>query len=155
MKIYLAADHAGFELKEGVKKWFKELGYQVYDEGAFEYDEQDDYPDFIKIVGKQVSSAPDDSKAIIFGGSGQGEAIVANRFSGVRAIVYAGGDRQPLVLSRTHNNANVLSIGAHFVDLAEALEVIQTWLAVDFPGEERHLRRIEKIDSQAPIEHEF
>ena len=154
MKIYLAADHAGFELKEGVKKWFKELGYQVRDEGAFEYNEADDYPDFIKIAAKQVSSDPDDSRAIIFGGSGQGEAIVANRFPFVRAVVYCG-DEKLLTLSRAHNNANVLAIGGRFFTVEQAIEVIKRWLIVDFTGEERHLRRIEKIDQSVEPLQEF
>jgi len=154
MKIYLATDHAGFELKEGVKKWLKELGYQVQDEGAFEYDETDDYPDYIKIVAKQVASDPDNNRGLIFGGSGQGEAIVANRFPHVRAVVYCGNNKL-LVLSRTHNNANVLALGARFVSLEEAIEAIKRWMVVDFPGEERHLRRLEKIDSQATTIHEF
>ncbi len=154
MKIYLATDHAGFELKEGVKKWFKELGYQVQDEGAFEYDENDDYPDYIKIAAKQVASDPDDSRAIIFGGSGQGEAMVANRFPHVRAVVYAG-DNRLLTLSRTHNNANVLAIGGRLFNLEETIEAIKRWMVIDFTGEERHVRRIEKIDQQGEIIHEF
>ncbi len=154
MTIYLAADHAGFELKEGVKKWFKELGYDVHDEGAFEYNESDDYPDFIKIAAKQVASDPENSKAIIFGGSGQGEAIVANRFPHVRAVVCCGNEKL-LTLSRTHNDANVLAIGGRFFTLEQAIEAIKRWLVIDFTGEERHARRIAKIDNLINEENEF
>lgn len=147
MKIFLATDHAGFELKEKVKTWLKGLGYTVEDEGAFAKDDQDDYPDFCHIVGKRVSSNPDEDRGIVFGGSGQGEAIVVNRYKGVRAAVYYGGDDGIVTLSRVHNNANVLSLGARFVKEDEALKAIELWLKTDFPGDERHQRRIAKIDA--------
>ena len=152
MKIYLGADHAGFELKEKLKVWLKAEGHTVLDEGAFELDPNDDYPDFIKIVAKQVASDTS-SRGIILGGSGQGEAICANRFAGVRAAVYYGlpraelGNGQDIItLSREHNNANVLSLGARFMDEEEAKRVVKLWLKTKFSGEERHERRIKKID---------
>ena len=156
MRIYLAADHAGFQLKEEVKTWLKGLGYAVSDEGAFELDADDDYPDFIHLVGRQVASDPE-SRGIIFGGSGQGEAMVANRYRGVRAAVYNGGGEKIITLSRVHNNANVLSIGARFISTEEALRMIKLWLETTFGGDERHVRRIAKID-QLPREadtHDF
>jgi ribose 5-phosphate isomerase B len=155
MKIYLATDHAGFELKEKIKHYLKEQGYEVSDEGAFAYNETDDYPDFIKMAAKQVASNPDESRAIIFGGSGQGEAVVANRLRGVRAAVYYGGNEEIIQLSRLHNNANVLSLGARFVTEEEARRVIHLWLSTDFSGEERHVRRINKIDKEGLEELEF
>jgi len=156
MKIYLATDHAGFELKEKVKKWLKKRGYAVHDEGAFELNEQDDYPDFVRIAARQVGGQPEGSRAIIFGGTGQGEAMVANREPGVRAAVYYGGQPEVIVLSRQHNDANVLAIGARFVNESEALEVIEQWLHTDFPPVARHQRRVAKIDNLVPeAEHEF
>lgn len=148
MIIYLGSDHAGFTLKEHIKDFLKNQNFAVRDEGAFKMDPADDYPDFIKMVAKQVSSDPDNSRGIIFGASGQGEAMAANRFNGVRACVYYGGTEEILTLSRVHNNANILSIGARFVDFAAAERAIKLWLNIEFPGEERHVRRINKIDSQ-------
>src|SRR3989338_1199345 len=89
MLIYLGADHAGFTLKEEIKSFLADLGYQIHDEGAYRLDSDDDYPDYINLVAVQVGSDPD-SRGIIFGGSGQGEAMAANRFKGVRAMVYYG-----------------------------------------------------------------
>lgn len=147
MRIHLATDHAGFALKEEIKVWLHSLGYAVSDEGAFTLEAEDDYPDFVQIVAKQISANPEEERGIIFGGSGQGEAMVANRFRNVRAAVYYGGDEQIVRLSREHNNANVLSIGARFVDGARAKEVIKIWLDTEFTGDERHARRIAKIDN--------
>src|SRR3989344_215796 len=111
MKIFLGTDHEGFQLKEAIKRWLKEQSFEVADEGAFEYNEGDDYPDFIDIVAKQVAADPENNRGIIFGGSGQGEAMCANRFARVRTIVYYGGTLDIIKLSREHNNANILSIG--------------------------------------------
>ncbi len=148
MIIYLGSDHAGFTLKEHIKTFLKTQNFTVRDEGAFKMDPADDYPDFIKVVAKQVGSDPDHSRGIIFGASGQGEAMVANRFPRVRACVYYGGTEEIITLARTHNDANILSIGARFVDPATAERIIKLWLNIEFPGGERHVRRIEKIDSQ-------
>lgn len=146
MLIHLGTDHAGFELKEKLKAYLKELGYKVKDHGAFEYNELDDYPDFIKLAAEEVSKNPDTDKAIILGGSGQGEAMTANRFKGVRAAVYYGGDENIIKLSREHNNANILSLGARFLNEEEAKKAVKLWLETPFSDEERHLRRIKKID---------
>lgn len=146
MKIYLGADHAGFQLKEEIKIFLHGLGYEVSDEGAFVLDENDDYPDFISIVAKEVAGNPG-SRGIVFGGSGQGEAISANRFNCVRAVVWYGGNMEVITLSREHNDANILSIGARFVSGEEVKEAIKLWLDTDFPGDERHERRIKKLDN--------
>lgn len=150
MKIYLGTDHAGFELKEKVKTFLKEeMNIEVEDCGAFELDENDDYPDFIFPVVEKVEGDWKDgikNLGIIFGGSGQGEAMVANRVKGVRATVYYGGTKEIIRLSKEHNNANVLSLGARFINFDETKEVIKLWLDSEFFGEDRHLRRIEKID---------
>lgn len=151
MKIYLGTDHAGFELKEKIKSWLLEWGYEFEDMGAYALDAQDDYPDFIGPVAKAVAlrQAKGDYgiRGIIIGGSGQGEAMVANRFKGVRAAVFYGGNLDIVRLSREHNNANVLSIGARFITEDEAREAIKIWLETPFTDDPRHVRRIEKIDS--------
>lgn len=145
MIIYLAADHAGFELKEKVKKFLKDLEYGVQDFGAKVFDSNDDYPDFMHRVGEAVSADPENCRGIVFGGSGQGEAMVVNRYKGVRAAVYYGGSMDIVKLSREHNDANVLSLGARFLKEEEALKAVQLWLTTDFSGEERHRRRISKF----------
>ena len=145
MKVFFATDHAGFELKEHLVSFVREeLGYRVEDLGAHELIEGDDYPDCITPAIEAVREN-DDSRAIILGGSGQGEAIVANRFSGIRAVVWYGGNEEILTLSREHNNANVLSIGARFVDAKAAEKAVSIWLATNFTHGERHIRRIKKI----------
>src|SRR5687768_1279975 len=105
MKVYLATDHAGFALKNKIKDFLEKEGYMVEDCGPFEYDKDDDYPDFIKLAAEKVSQDPENSKAIILGGSGQGEAIVANKFPHVRAVVYYGGPEDIITLSREHNDS--------------------------------------------------
>ncbi|MBI4136055.1 MAG: RpiB/LacA/LacB family sugar-phosphate isomerase [Candidatus Vogelbacteria bacterium] len=155
MKIFLGADHAGFELKETIKIWLKSEGHEVADEGAFKLNPDDDYPDFIEIVAKQVASDPENHRGLIFGGSGQGEAMCANRFKHVRAAVWYGGSDEILKLSRGHNNANILSIGARFVDEIAAKRAIKLWLDTTFSGEDRHIRRIAKLDYHLRPELEF
>ncbi|MFA6254139.1 MAG: RpiB/LacA/LacB family sugar-phosphate isomerase [Candidatus Paceibacterota bacterium] len=145
MTIYLGADHAGFELKEKIKAYLKEKGFSVQDQGAFAVDPEDDYPDYVKIVAKMVQGDPE-SKGIILGGSGQGEAICANRFKGVRAALFYGGSFDIIKLSREHNNTNVLSLGARFLNFDQAKEVIDLWLATPFSQDKRHARRIYEID---------
>ena len=142
--IVLATDHAGFELKEHVKKFLLEKGFEIKDFGALEYDSQDDYPDFIIPASKFISE--NKLIGIIFGGSGQGEAIAANRIKGTRAVVFYNGPDDIIKLSRSHNNANILSIGARFVDNRRAEEIINLWLSTTFE-EGRHQKRINKLDS--------
>lgn len=144
MTIHLATDHAGFEMKEFLKEALLELGYDLIDHGASEYNEGDDYPDYIKLAAAEISINPED-RAIIFGGSGQGEAITANRFTNVRATTYYHFDPEIIKLSREHNDANILSIGARFLSNEEMLESVLFWLEIDFEGG-RHLQRIEKIE---------
>jgi len=158
MTIYFATDHAGFELKEKLIEFVRDvLGHEVVDCGADTLDSGDDYPVFIKKAAKAVSQNPDGAKAIILGGSGQGEAIVANKFPHVRAAVYygptphaqvdAGGVSLDMIASvRAHNDANILSLGARFLNEEEAKEVVKLWLETPFNAEERHTRRINQID---------
>lgn len=161
MKVYLATDHAGFELKEKVKKFLKKEGYEVEDCGAYGFDKNDDYPDFIAKAAEKVSKDPDNSRGIVFGSSGQGEAMVANKFPNVRAAVFytpcipahnvdvsgrvSEDPFEMIRLTREHNNANVLSLGAKILKEEDALKAVELWLEAPFTNEERHVRRIEKI----------
>ena len=144
MKIHLATDHAGLELKEKVKLYLLNLDHEVIDHGAYEYDALDDYPDFIFPCANAVSNDPE-SKGIILGGSGQGEAMAANRVKGVRAAVFYNGPDKIIKLSRQHNNANILSLGARFMSEEKMYKIIEIWLSTDFESG-RHQRRIEKLD---------
>lgn len=144
MKVYLATDHAGFELKEKIKEFLTQDGYEVEDFGATVLDPEDDYPEFIVKAAEAVSK-DHNSKAIIFGGSGQGEAIVANKFPGVRAAVYYGNAEEMPKLTRQHNNSNILSLGARFLTEEEAIAAVKSFLETPFSEEPRHIRRIEKI----------
>jgi ribose 5-phosphate isomerase B len=146
MKIYLATDHAGYALKEKVKKFLIDSGYAVEDCGAYTLDSNDDYSDFVHKTAEAVSKDPKNSRGIIFGGSGEGEAMVANRHAGVRAAVYYGGPEKIVTLSREHNDANILSLGARFLTEEQALGAVKLWLETPFSKEERHKRRIKKID---------
>ncbi len=144
--IHLATDHAGFDHKNEVKVWLEEQGYTVVDHGALHLDRQDDFPDFISVAASAVSKDPVGSRAIIFGGSGQGEAMVANRYPHVRATVYYGGDESIVTLGRQHNDANVLSIGARFVGGEDTKRIIVAWLDEAFSNNEKYERRNQKIE---------
>ncbi|RJR14392.1 RpiB/LacA/LacB family sugar-phosphate isomerase [Candidatus Parcubacteria bacterium] len=161
MKVYFASDHAGFEIKNQLLAFVRdELGHEVEDCGAHTYDANDDYPAIIaEAAGKLSKDAMSsvDSRAIVAGASGQGEAIVANRFKGVRCALYygkamreqkdmSGKQLNMLASSREHNNANALSLGLRFLSLEEAKDAVREWLSVPFSGEERHARRIKQID---------
>ena len=156
MKIYIGTDHAGYVLKEKLVSFLKAQGHEVTDEGAYTYDEGDDYPDFCSKVARAVSKDVHDStkvRGIILGGSGEGEAITANRFPYVRAIVYYGkstpvveDESGILARSRAHNDANVLSLGARYFTEEDMMEVVNFWLNAPYSGDERHIRRLGKID---------
>lgn len=143
MNIHLGTDHAGFEHKEFLKQWLFDNGYVPIDHGALTVKADDDYPDFIIPA---VQSAVDSNElAIVFGGSGQGEAMIANKVPGAKAIVYYGGDQEIIKLGRQHNNANVLSIGARFVNQDELVKVVKLWVETEFSDDTRHIRRLEII----------
>ncbi len=146
MKIYIGTDHAGFELKEELKIFLEDLGCEVEDKGAYEFNEADDYPDFIFPVVKAVAEdiiRDSDSRGIVIGGSGQGEAIVANKVKGIRAaVVY---DEYSAKMSREHNDANIISLGNRTLSISKAKDLVKLWLETPFSNEERHKRRIEKI----------
>ena len=144
MKIHIATDHAGLDLKNIIRNYLISKGHEVTDHGAHEYDALDDYPDYIFPCAKAVASDLE-SRGIILGGSGQGEAMAANRVKGVRAAVFYNGPVEIVKLSREHNNANILSLGARFMTEDEIYDVIEMWLDEPFGGG-RHQRRIDKLD---------
>lgn len=144
-KVYIASDHAGFELKETLMHFLTDHGYAVEDMGPFVYEQGDDYPDYCTPLAKRVVRE-EGSFGIVIGYSGQGEAVASNRVRGARAAVYYGVATEILTLSRQHNDANILSIGAHFVSSEEATSAVLLWLSASFSNEERHQRRIEKLD---------
>ena len=142
MIIYLAADHAGFELKEGIRKFLLEQNYELEDCGSFSYDPNDDYPQLIVKAAEKVSQSQD-SKGIVFGKSGTGEEIVANKISGIRA--FTGVNEENVRLAREHNDANILSLGSEFVDLELAKKLINVFLNTAFSTDPRHERRLDEI----------
>ncbi len=161
MEVYLASDHVGFELKKKLKDFLVKEGYEIEDCGAYEYDRYDDYPDFISKAAEAVSKEPQNSRAIILGGSGQAEMMVANKYKGVRAALFyapavpveaaditgriSADPYEMIRLTREHNNANILSLGVRFITEEQAKKAVKIWLEQPFPGDERHIRRIEKI----------
>lgn len=155
--IYLASDHRGYELKEKIKAWLTEWGREFTDCGAASYNPDDDYTDFVAIAATKVAEDPVNNRGIVLGGTGQGEAMVANRRHGVRAIVFYGEPLEMVRLGRLHNAANVLSIGAAPGNtIAEgkamsdelARQAVKLFLDTEFIQEPRHVRRIAKIDAQ-------
>lgn len=147
MNIFLATDHAGFELKNIVKEHLiQNTEHTIVDCGARHFDADDDYPDFIAEAAKRVSAEPHTTRAIIFGGSGQGEAMLANRFKNVRAVAYYHHDLKIIELSRQHNDANILSIGARFVSAENALEAITQWLSTTPAADQKYQRRVKKAE---------
>ena len=140
MIIALGTDHAGFELKETVKKFLEDSGYEVKDFGAYEYESTDNYPDFINPTAQFVSE--NDAMGIIFGGSGQGEAMAANRYKNVRAALCY--NQKSAKLARSHNNANVITLGSRLTKKNIAIKCINIFLNTKFNGG-RHTKRINKI----------
>lgn len=185
MQVYIASDHAGFELKQALAAFLREKGIAVEDMGPSIYKEYDDYPDFILPLAKKVAEEKG-SFGVAIGASGQGEAMAANRIRGVRAAVYYGStslttggmsevkqtvsgaeaeipQSEPrlgasergeisaqansvVTLAREHNDANVLSLGARFISVDEAKSAVELFLNTPFSNEERHIRRIAKLD---------
>lgn len=144
MQIYIASDHAGYELKNNLSDFLRTQGYEVEDLGPHTLDPADDYPDYCTPLAKKVAQDTG-SFGIVIGHSGQGEAMAVNRTPGARAAVFYGGPTQIVTLSREHNDANVLSLGAHFVSAESAQQVVVMWLNTPFSHDERHVRRIEKF----------
>jgi ribose 5-phosphate isomerase B len=161
MKIALATDHAGYEALQQLKQFLESHGHEYVDFGPQNLDPNDDYPDFIFAAAKAVASG-DCEAGIIFGGSGEGEAMAANRVTGVRCTVfYSPATAQKAVdaegtlsedpyeilkLSRQHNHANMLSLSSRFLSTEQVNQAVQVWLATPYSDVERHIRRIRKLD---------
>lgn len=143
MIVYLGADHGGFELKEDLKKYLTGLGYELDDMGAHTFNPDDDYTDFVLPVAQKVSQDPQ-NRGIVIGRSGQGEAIAANKVKGIRAAVCFSEEMASR--TRDHNNSNVLSLGADFIDAETAKRIVKVFLETSFSEEERHVRRLKKIE---------
>jgi len=167
-KIYFASDHAGYELKSTLIEYLRASGVEVEDMGAHTLDTEDDYPDFITPCAQKVAMKYTSARfartgvfGIIIGGSGQGEAMSANRINGIRATVFYGGanalgaieedgtnaqDTMDIVrLARRHNDANILSLGARFISVEKAKEAVDIFLNTEFSNLPRHIRRIAKF----------
>lgn len=140
--IALGTDHAGFKLKEAVKYHLLTKGVDVNDFGT-DSEASVDYPDFVRPAAESVANG-DSDLGVVFGGSGNGEAIVANKVKGIRCGIC--WDTWSARYAKEHNNANVISLAGRVVSEAEAVRIVDTWLTADFQGG-RHLRRIEKIET--------
>jgi ribose 5-phosphate isomerase B len=142
MKIAIGSDHAGFRYKEKIRERLKGLGHEVKDFGTYS-EEPVDYPVFIRPVAEAVARG-EFERGIVLGGSGNGEAIVANRVKGIRCALC--WNVESARLARQHNDANVLSLGERMISLETAFEIVRVWLETPFEGG-RHQRRIEMIDA--------
>ncbi|MBU1289740.1 ribose 5-phosphate isomerase B [Patescibacteria group bacterium] len=141
MMLYIGSDHAGFYLKEELKKYLLELGYEFEDLGNKDLDPLDDYPDFALAVGKKVSETG--GRGLLICSTGLGMAIAANKVAGVRAAVC--WDDFTALQSREHNDTNVLCLAGKALDTETAKKITRVWLETEFSGEERHKRRLSKI----------
>lgn len=162
MKIAVATDHAGFEHLKHLKEFLESEGHECVDFGPQSFDADDDYPDFMFPAAQAVAGG-ECEVGIILGGSGQGEAMAANRVKGVRCTLFYGpvtaktavdaegrtsdDPYEILKLSRQHNHANMLSLSARFLSIDETKQAIRTWLSTPYDEAERHVRRIKKLDS--------
>ncbi|MCB7136355.1 ribose-5-phosphate isomerase [Cellulosimicrobium marinum] len=142
MRVHIAADHAGYELKTHLAEHLRAAGHDVVDHGAHEYDAVDDYPSFCFAAGEAVVAEPG-SLGIVIGGSGNGEQIAANKVVGVRAALAWSLDTARL--GRQHNDANVVAVGARQHSVDEAVEIVDAFLAEPFSGDARHQRRIDQL----------
>ena len=142
MRIYLAADHGGFNLKEALKAHLLTQGHEVIDEGADTLDPADDYPDFMYPAAQKVA-ADMDSRGIFFCRSGAGAAIVANKVKGVRAVV--ARSVEDATHAREHNDANVVALSSDSLTAEQARDIVSAFLSTPFSGEDRHLRRLKKL----------
>ncbi len=142
MRVYLGSDHAGYEFKNHLVEWLKAEGHEPVDCGPHIFDAEDDYPTFC-LRAAERTAADDGSLGIVIGGSGNGEAIAANKVKGVRAAL--AWSEQTATLAREHNNANVISVGARMHTQEEATRFVELFLATPFSGDKRHIRRIDML----------
>ena len=144
MRVHLGSDHAGFELKAVLARRLTELGHEPVDHGPEQYDALDDYPPFVLRAARATAAEPG-SLGIVLGGSGNGEAIAANKVQGVRCAL--AWSEQTARLGREHNDANVVSVGARMHDEATALSLVEAFLSTPYSGEDRHTRRIDMLSA--------
>jgi ribose 5-phosphate isomerase B len=144
MRIHIGSDHAGLEFKNELITHLVAQGHDVTDHGPYEYDALDDYPDFCIPCAEAVAKDAT-SLGIVLGGSGNGEQIAANKVKGVRAALV--WSLETAALAREHNNANVISLGQRLHDADFVKQLIDTFIGTKFPGDERHVRRIDKISN--------
>jgi len=142
MRVYLGSDHAGYELKQHLVQWLTSAGHEPVDCGPHIYDAVDDYPPFILRAAERTAADPE-ALGIVIGGSGNGEAIAANKVKGVRAAL--AWSVETAELGREHNNANVISVGARMHSLDEATKFVEVFLGTPFSEDPRHIRRIDMI----------
>lgn len=143
MVIYIGADHRGFKLKAILADFLRGLGYEVVDLGSDHYDENDDYPDFARLVAEKVAESPEENRGILICGSGVGVDIAANKFKGIRsALIF---NEKQAFLSRNDDDANVISLAADFLNEVQSRKILEVWIKTDFSREERHKRRLDKI----------
>lgn len=148
MKIFIGADHRGYETKKQLKPWLEKQGYAVVDCGNTEYDKEDDFPDFSFAVADQVAGAASstpgvEARGIVICGSGGGVTIAANKVAGIRCVL--GMDVADVVHNRDHNDANMLTLAADHMELSKMKTMIKTFLDTPFSGEKKCMRRIAKI----------
>jgi ribose 5-phosphate isomerase B len=142
MRVHIGSDHAGFELKQHLVRALADKGYDVVDHGADSYDAEDDYPPYCLATGEAVV-ADEGSLGVVIGGSGNGEAIAANKVEGVRCALAWSEDTAKL--GRQHNNANVVSVGGRMHTTEEATQLVEWFLETPFSGDPRHQRRIQEL----------
>ncbi|CAN5191419.1 ribose-5-phosphate isomerase [soil metagenome] len=142
MRVHLGSDHAGLELKEHLLNWLADHGHEVVDHGPFVYDALDDYPVFCLRAAEAVADDADSltSLGIVIGGSGNGEAIAANKVKGVRAAL--AWSEETAMLAREHNDANVVSVGGRMHTLEDLTRLVEVFLTTEYSQEDRHSRRI-------------
>lgn len=145
-KVYLGADHNGYEIKEKLELWLKDLGYEVVDSGDDKLNPDDDYPEFAcKVVTSMLAGDDADPKGILICGSGQGMAIGANRFKGIRAVVV--WSEKTAEMSRHDDDANVLCLSAWELKIEEIKNIVKLWLETPFDAAVRYTRRIKELDN--------
>lgn len=145
MKVFIGADHRGFELKEHIKKWLTEKGYEVEDCGNTSFDPHDDYPDFTAAVATKVQEAGKESRGIVICGSGIGVCITSNKFPGIRCALAL--NKEQTAHGRDSDNVNILALAADYTDGKKAEEMVDVFLRTSFSNKERHERRLQKIAS--------
>lgn len=143
--LYLGADHRGYQKKEKLKAFLKERAISFEDLGAFEYNSEDDYPDFALAVARKVAENSEENRGILFCGSGMGMDVAANKVKGVRATVAYSKDSAEH--ARSNDNINVITLAADHLSFEEIQHIVTSFLETAFSGEERHIRRLKKIEN--------